>query len=227
VKILFDDRAMISFAPNSLIERPKIDTVASSEAAQMPDGQLHHQESTKSPLHLQVGQYQDYLKLAVCSLTTYDIILGKKWHEDYDVPKRNRKNTVTLWNDGKLVFIHATLSRSKFLIGKHKLARQMKRRQPAFAIFLRPTEDDTAVEINHGAVEDATDDHDIRRLLHEFRDVSSEDVPKGLPPACNQWIKIDLNKISKPRKKVLYRLSESKCRELLQQIRDLLDEGFL
>jgi len=226
VKILFEDSSMISFASTSLIERLKIDTVASTETARMPDGQLHHLASTTSPVHLQVGQYQDFLRLAVCPLAIYDIILGKKWHEDYDVRKNYRKNTVTFWKDGKPVVIHATLSKSKMLMRKHKLAKHMKRGQPAFAIFLRPTEVDTAVEINH-AVENETDDQDLRRLLHELRDVFPDDLPKGLPPARKQRFKIDLVKDAEPRKKGLYRLSEIECQELLQQIRDVLDKGFI
>lgn len=226
-KILFDDCAMINFASTKLIERLKIKTIASTENARMPDGKLHPLTSTATPVRLKVGRYQENLHLAVCPLTEYDIILGKKWHEDFDVQKNYRKNKVTFRKGGKPISICATLDKSKTLISKQKLAKILKRGQPAFAIFLRPNEVSAALEMNFTDVQHSTEDPRMKKLILEFKDVFADDLPKGLPPEGKQRFKIDLVNDAAPHKKGIYRLSEAECEELLRQIRDLLDKGFI
>lgn len=193
----------------------------------MPDGTLHALTSTAEPVNLKICRCKEKLHLAVCPLSEYDIILGKKWHEDFEVQKNYRKNEVTFRKGIKPISICATLDQSKTLISKHKLAKHFRRGQSAYAIFLRPSNSSEALEINYTDVQPSSDDPRLRMLLAEFLDVFPDDLPTGLPPERKQRFKIDLEDDAEPHKKGIYRLSDSECEELLRQIRDLLDKGFI
>lgn len=79
----------------------------------MPDGNVHNLTSTKDPLEISTQEYTDNIYFAVCPLAAYDVILGKKWHEDYNVRKKYRTNVITFLKDGRRLRINAALELSK------------------------------------------------------------------------------------------------------------------
>lgn len=227
-KILFDDGALANFISSTFAKRLGIPTEVSTEAALMPDGNVHNLTSTKDPLDISTQEYTDNIYFAVCPLAAYDVILGKKWHEDYNVRKKYRTNVITFLKDGRRLRINAALELSKTIWSKHKLAQHIKRRNPVFAIFLRPQVLHDSIGLNSIQTASASTDKDIQDVLAEYQDVFPDDLPKGLPPDRGRPpFKIELTEEAEPHKKGIYRLSEPESQELLRQIRDLIEKGFI
>lgn len=227
-KILFDDGALANFISSTFAKRLGIPTEVSTEAALMPDGNVHNLTSTKDPLEIATQEYTDNTYFAVCPLAAYDVILGKKWHEDYNVRKKYRTNVITFLKDGRRLRINAALELSKTIWSKHKLAQHIKRRNPVFAIFLRPQVLHDSIGLNSIQTASASTDKDIQDVLAEYQDVFPDDLPKGLPPDRGRPpFKIELTEEAEPHKKGIYRLSEPESQELLRQIRDLIEKGFI
>jgi len=74
----------------------------------------------------------------VCPLVPYHIMLGKKWHDDYSVPKHFCTNVISVRKKQRTINISATLTIPSAIWSKHKLARQLKRRNTEFTVFLLP-----------------------------------------------------------------------------------------
>eukprot|EP00170_Pyropia_yezoensis_P002209 contig_9276_g2213 len=134
--ILFDDGALTNFVSSAFVKRLGIATDVSSEAAPMPDGSTYNLTSTKDPLEVLIQDYQDDLYFAVCPLASNNVILGKKWHEDYNVRKKYRMNVITFRENGRAQRINAALELSKTIWSKHRIAQHLKRRNVVFAIHL-------------------------------------------------------------------------------------------
>lgn len=77
------------------------------------------------------------MQLAVCPLAGYDIILGKKWHEDCHVHKDYHKNRVSFRSGGKRITIQATLTKADNIISKHELVKILKKRNHVSAVVLQ------------------------------------------------------------------------------------------
>ncbi|GJT72296.1 putative reverse transcriptase domain-containing protein [Tanacetum coccineum] len=63
-------------------------------------------------------------------------------------------------------------------------------------------------------------------VIHDFLEVFPDDLP-GLPPPRQVEFQIDLVPGAAPVARALYRLAPSEMRELSEQLRDLLDKGFI
>ncbi|GJU98207.1 putative reverse transcriptase domain-containing protein [Tanacetum coccineum] len=63
-------------------------------------------------------------------------------------------------------------------------------------------------------------------VVNEFLDVFPEDLP-GIPPERQVEFQIDLIPGATPIAKTLYRLAPSKMKELMSQLQELLDKGFI
>ena len=63
-------------------------------------------------------------------------------------------------------------------------------------------------------------------VVQEFEDVFPEDLP-GVPPEREVEFRIELIPGAKPVAKALYRLASSELQELMTQVQDLLDKGFI
>ncbi|GAB0498274.1 hypothetical protein MMPV_009615 [Pyropia vietnamensis] len=158
----------------------------SSESARMPDGHTYNLESTIDPIELTINDYKDKLVFAVCPLASYDIILGKKWHEDYNVRKKYRTNEITFRKGGRTIRIQATLELPTALWSKQKLARHLKKHHEAFAVMIRPAGLEEVVQSNANGTSKDPSDKTIRELLCEYQNVFPDDLPKGLPPERRQ-----------------------------------------
>ncbi|XP_024966032.1 uncharacterized protein LOC112506248 [Cynara cardunculus var. scolymus] len=64
------------------------------------------------------------------------------------------------------------------------------------------------------------------KIVNEFPDVFPEDLP-GLPPVRQVEFQIDLIPGTAPIARSPYRLAPSEMRELMSQLQDLLDKGFI
>lgn len=203
-------------------------TDASSEAARMPDGSTYNLMSTKYPLRVCVQDYQHELYFAVCPLSTYDVILGKKWHEDYNVRNKYQTNSITFRENGRTRRINATLELPQNLWRKKQVVHHMQKENAVFAVLLRSREPQEPFELNAMRVNQDATDQDIQEILLEYADYFLKTFQKGLPSHRGRPLfKIELANAAEPHKKGIYRLSESESQELLRQIRDLISKGFI
>ena len=67
----------------------------------------------------------------------------------------------------------------------------------------------------------------LEKIIHEYRDIFPEQLPKGVPPlrVVEHIIKVEPG--SKPSYRPPYRLGPAEQDELEEQIRDLLAQGFI
>lgn len=69
--------------------------------------------------------------------------------------------------------------------------------------------------------------HHVSTLLGDYKDVFPEDLPEGLPPSRDFEHEINIKEGQNPPKSVRYRYSPLECKEMQQQIQDLLSKGFI
>ena len=67
----------------------------------------------------------------------------------------------------------------------------------------------------------------IRNLVAEYHDVFPEELPAGLPPERSIDHKIELIPGSSPTNRSIFRLSQDELREVREQLKELLDKGFI
>lgn len=157
-------------------------TDASSEAARMPDGSTYNLMSTKYPLRVCVQDYQHELYFAVCPLSTYDVILGKKWHEDYNVRNKYQTNSITFRENGRTRRINATLELPQNLWRKKQVVHHMQKENAVFAVLLRSREPQEPFELNAVRVNQDATDQDIQEILLEYADYFLKTFQKDFLP---------------------------------------------
>ena len=67
----------------------------------------------------------------------------------------------------------------------------------------------------------------MKSIIDEYKDVFPEELSKGVPPLREVQHVIDVEPSSKPSYRPPYRLGPAEQDELEEQIRDLLDQGFI
>ena len=67
----------------------------------------------------------------------------------------------------------------------------------------------------------------LKKIIHEYRDIFPEQLPKGIPPPRVVEHAINVEPGSKPSYRPPYRLGPAEQDELEEQIRDLLAQGFI
>lgn len=75
----------------------------------MPDGTTYNVTSTKDPLEVRIQDDEADLYFGVRPLASYDVNLGMKWHEGYNVRQRYRTNAITLRKNGRAISIKVAL----------------------------------------------------------------------------------------------------------------------
>lgn len=60
-------------------------------------------------------------------LSTCDNILGKKWHEDYNVRKKYRSNKMAFRNDGRIFKIQTNVELPNYEWSKQELQKHIMR----------------------------------------------------------------------------------------------------
>lgn len=68
---------------------------------------------------------------------------------------------------------------------------------------------------------------EIEKVLHEYKEVMSPELPKKLPPRRKVDHKIVLEPSTTPPAKAPYRMAPPELKELRRQLKDLLDAGYI
>ncbi|KAK1867157.1 hypothetical protein I4F81_009666 [Pyropia yezoensis] len=196
-------------------------------AAKMPDGRSHVLAETIEPLEIHIGLYQERLRFAVCDLSAYDVILGKKWRDDKGAKINNKKNKISFKFNHKNISITASLKKPEGLISRQRLARDLIQRTPVFAIYLQSEDPSSSFDINSIIMGEAEDQNEVQQILKEYADVFPAELPDGLPPERSHKFSIKLTDDAEPRRSGIYRLSEWELDELKTQLATLIRKGFI
>ncbi|GJZ54613.1 putative nucleotidyltransferase, ribonuclease H [Tanacetum coccineum] len=148
-------------------------------------------------------------------LGVFDIMIGIDWLEKYDANILCSQNLVRVVNpQGQEIIIYGDRRKSDFkLCSVMKTMKYLSCGCHAFMAHVINT------SFEKKSVEDVS-------IVNEFLDVFSEDF-LGIPPERQVEFRIDLIPGATPVAKTLYRLAPSKMKELMSQLQELLDKGFI
>jgi hypothetical protein len=130
--------------------------------------------------------------VAVCPLSSYDVILGKIWLAKFDPLIFHKTNKITFQFENKQVTIQADLELHNSLVSSSTFSRAIRRGYKTFALLLNP--DQTSLPT-------PTPVSQVHELLDELSDVFPDDLPTGLPPQRSHDFKIELQSDASPIKK--------------------------
>lgn len=131
------------------------------------------------PLEIHIGLYQERLRFAVCDISAYDLILGKKWRDDKDSKMNNRKKRMCFKFNHKNISITASLEKPDGFISRPRLARDLSKRF-LFAIYLKSDDPLSRFDINSIIRGKAEDKNEVQEILREYADLFSAELPDGL-----------------------------------------------
>jgi hypothetical protein len=137
-KTLFDYGAEINYLSHRIAKQLQIETKEVDQHATFADGTSTPLHQTVVPLNLTIEGYSDSLYMAVCPLSSYDVILGKKWLAKFDLLISHKTNKITFQFENKQVTIQADLERHKSLVSASTSSRTIRRGYKTFALLLNP-----------------------------------------------------------------------------------------
>ncbi|KAJ0559852.1 putative nucleotidyltransferase, Ribonuclease H [Helianthus annuus] len=215
-RVLFDTGANKSFISNGFIRHP------SFVLTKLP-----------VPLEVEVGDNKSFIVCDVCrgcklsiddeeylidlipmSMGEFQVVVGMDWLAQHHAKVVCFRKEIKLTSpSGKHVTIYGEKGGSPIVCSMMKAHKLMKRGCKAFMIYANEPEKELRKIENVPVVRD-------------FQDVFPEDLP-GIPPEREVEFGIELIPGAKPVAKAPYRLAPSELQELMSQIQDLLDKGFI
>jgi hypothetical protein len=156
--------------------------------------------------------------MAVCPLSSYDVILGKKWLAKFDPLISHKTNKIIFQFENEQVTIQADLERHKSLVSASTFSRAIRRDYKNFALLLDP---------DQPSLPTTTPVSQVHELLDEFSDVFPDDLPKGLPPQRPHDFKIELQSDASPIKRVFTASKQRKLKNSRNNYMNCLKKGSL
>ena len=186
--VLIDSGASGNFINRQLVEEAKILTAPSkvSRTITIADGRTQQINETAYRLLCKIGDYREKHDLDIANTPNYGIILGKPWLAAKNPDINWRKNTITFEHQGHTITLNATVNNlpSIDVISAMQFRRIARKAPDLFMCVIRNENEET--RLTHS-------DTQIQNLLHEYKDVFPEDIPKGLPPSRSVDHRIALN----------------------------------
>lgn len=208
VRVLLDDGSEINLVSRKLFRTLGVGTRKLESSANLSDGRTHMLHANDA-LPIQIGEHEDNFPFAVCELSNYDLINGKRWREQKQAWINCETNMIIISHRDERLSIMAALQCPDAIISRQQLTRALKRRMHSLAVFLRKNILMDSLSLNaqhldHRNVKDKAKDE-----LVEYADVFPEDLPAGLLLKRNHNSRIQLEEGATPHRSGIYRLSES------------------
>ena len=218
-KILIDPGAEINYLDKSYCQKHKIGYQDTTHIAEMANGSEQSLQELSRPLVMSLNGYSRKVHFAVSPLKRYDAILGKQWTAAHDFQINCRTNEVKFSYRKKVHTLFADEPQPSSLVSANAIVNDFTENVPLFAVVLRPCDSNV--------IQSKSDPSTVKAILHQFKDVFPNELPKGLPPRRGQDFHIKLKNDAQPQKKGLYRLSAKELEELRKQLDGLLESGFI
>ncbi|KAK1432009.1 hypothetical protein QVD17_08873 [Tagetes erecta] len=160
-------------------------------------------------------QEEEYLiDLIPITLREFDVVIGMDWLSLHHASiVCNQKIVQFLSPTGKQICVYGERKNDIIICTMAKAKKYLKRGYHAFLAYVMDKET-KKLELNQVPI------------VNEFPDVYPDELP-GVPPERQVEFKIDLVPGANPVAKSPYRLAPSEMKELMSQLQDLLDKGFI
>jgi hypothetical protein len=192
-EIIFDNGAEINYLSHRLAKQLQVETTEVDQHATFADGTSTPLHQTVVPVNLKIEGYSESLYLAVCPLSSYDVILGKQWLSKYEPLISYKTNQITFHFEDNSVRIQADLERHKSLVSASTFDRAIRRGYITFALLLNPDQPSIVSTVFTPTV---------KALLNEFADVFPDDLPKDCRHRALMILKSSYSRTHLPSKKV-------------------------
>lgn len=170
-------------------------------------------------VEVSLGEWHDTLNFPIITMDDYPIVLGMDFLDNVKAVPIPLANMMCIVGEGNMSMV--PLARESNLQVKHLSAMQLhKGVKKAYPTYLAMLKED--IENPLGDVPGKT-----WHVLKEFEDVMPLELPKKLPPKREVDHAIELEHGTRPPAAVPYRMAPPELEELRQQLKELLDAGYI
>ncbi|GJT44509.1 putative reverse transcriptase domain-containing protein [Tanacetum coccineum] len=214
--ILFDLGSVRSFVHTRFSSMLDIDPVkiGASYEVELADGRVVSTNTVLKGCTLNLVNHVFEIDLMPIELGTFDVIISMDWLVKHDAVIVYGEKVVRIPYGNKMLIVESDkgVSRLKVI----SCIKALKYVERGFHLFLAHVTENKSKEKR---LEDMP-------IIHDFPKVFPEDLP-GLPPSRQVEFRIGLVQGAAPVAHPPYRLAPSKMRELLVQLQELLEKGFI
>ncbi|KAK1423842.1 hypothetical protein QVD17_19151 [Tagetes erecta] len=214
-RVLFDTgatRSFISIAFRSRIER-ETSKLPNTYTIELANGKILEAGEVVKNCALQLDDHKFTIDLLPIELGSFDVVVGMDWLIKHQAEILCGKKIVKIpTKEGKILVISGEKSKAVNIITYLRANKCIRRGCEAFLAYVMKGESDRKI----GDVP----------IVSEFSDVFPEELP-GIPPSREVEFRIDLIPGAAPVAKSPYRLAPSEMKELMKQLQELLDKGFI
>ncbi|XP_022007209.1 uncharacterized protein LOC110906374 [Helianthus annuus] len=216
VYVLFDTGATMSFISSEIVQHPsfKIERMSMPLEVEIADSKNYLLHEICKNCKLTIEDEEFAIDLIPMILGEFKVIVGMDWMS---------QNHAEIKCETKTILLQTPSGRRLNVQGERKMEAKLCTLVQATKYVLNGSRAYLAYVVNTQQGSPKLEDVEI---VNEFPDVFPEELP-GLPPEREVEFNIELNPGAKPVAKAPYRLAPTEMRELMTQLQDLLDKGFI
>ncbi|GJW84949.1 putative reverse transcriptase domain-containing protein [Tanacetum coccineum] len=214
--MLFDsgsDKSFINASLTHLIDNEP-ERISASYEVELADGRIASTNTVLKGCTLNLVNHLFKIDLMPIELGTFDVIIGMDWLADNDAVIICGKKEVHIPIKNRTLVVKGDSNSSRLKVISCIKARKYIER--GCHLFLAHV---TEKEKSEKRLEDVP-------VIRDFPEVFPDDLP-GLPPPRQVEFKIDLVPGAAPVARAPYRLAPSEMKELSEQLKELLEKGFI
>ncbi|XP_021986435.1 uncharacterized protein LOC110882814 [Helianthus annuus] len=214
--VLFDTGATMSFISSEVIQHPsfKTERMPIPLEVEIADGKnyLLHEVCRNCKLIIEDEEFN--IDLVPMILGEFKVIMGIDWMA---------RNHVEINCENKTISIQSPSGKRLKIQGERNIEAKLCTIAQAVKYFVNGSRAYLTYVVDN--LQSLPKFENVK-IVNEFPDVFPEELP-GLPPEREIEFRIELNPGAKQAAKAPYRLAPTEMRELMTQIQDLLDKGFI
>ncbi|XP_022019608.1 uncharacterized protein LOC110919652 [Helianthus annuus] len=216
VYVLFDTGATMSFISNEIVQHPsfKVERMSMPLEVEISDSKNYLLHEICRSCKLTIKDEEFDIDLIPMILGEFKVIVGMDWMS---------QNHAEINCETKIILIQSPSGRRLNIQGERKVEAELCTLVQAIKYVLNGSMAYLAYVVDTQQGSPKLEDVEI---VNEFPDVFPEEL-SGLPPEREVEFRIELNPGAKPVAKAPYRLAPTEMRELMTQLQDLLDKGFI
>jgi len=168
---------------------------------------------------IQLKGYKDEVWCNVVPMDACHVLLGRPWQYDRQAIHDGRQNTYTFVKSGRrhIFWPSGEDKAASVVLLTKQMMKSIRMTEACFALIAREAQE----------CKPTSWARDVERLLSEYADVTSEELPSGLPPDRGIDHHIDLILGSSLSNQAAYRLSLLENEEMNRQVQQLLEKEFV
>ncbi|KAJ9557677.1 hypothetical protein OSB04_012291 [Centaurea solstitialis] len=217
VHVLFDSAADLSFVRTQLVERIGVPVVPLNKTVvvELANGLRECVTEHMPKCTIEIEGHNFPINLIPISTGEFDVVVGMDWLKPNraEIICYNKTVLLTAPDETQIIVYGERKRDGMHMLSVARACKYVTRGCPTFMAYV----------INSAPKERQIDDLEVVR---DFKDVFPEDLP-GLPPERQVEFRIELAPGTAPIAKSPYRLAPTEMQELMKQLQELLDKGFI